>query len=364
MLDHSQDSSRTEEELLYTYTFADIDTITDLLGIPWERSKDVPFCTTVPFIGLLWDLDKKTVSLIDKKKTKYRAAIREWNTTRTHNLKQVQKLYGKLLHTCLVVPRGRAYLMGLEAMLGIFHDSPLKPRTPPASTSAELSWWENLLSKPSLSRLIPGPCDLLDTGAFSDASSNVGIGIIIGQRWRAWRLIPGWKTDGRDIGWAEAVSFELLCYFVLQLAPRPGHFKVYGDNRGVVEGWWKGRSRNVQTNRVFQRIHERLEDTTSSLHTCYVTSRLNPADGPSRGIFPPFNLLLPTMVIPNELRNLIADFNAPVLPIEERLRRDNHLPEILTKRTDSRSDRRTAVSEFESERRSKELFELDTPWNS
>jgi hypothetical protein len=83
---------------------------------------------------------------------------------------------------------------------------------------------------------------LLDTAAFSDASSSIGIGIVIGQQWHAWWLIPGLEVDARDIGWAKAVSLELLCHTIFKTAPKAGHFKVYGDNQGIVEGWWKGQS--------------------------------------------------------------------------------------------------------------------------
>ncbi len=51
----------------------------------------------------------------------------------THTLKDVQKLYGKLLHASLMAQEGRAYLTGLECMLSIFHDAPFKPHTPPRS---------------------------------------------------------------------------------------------------------------------------------------------------------------------------------------------------------------------------------------
>jgi len=66
-----------------------------------------------------------------KKKTKYLGAIAQWQSHQTHTLDEVQKLYGKLLHACLVVPAGRAYLTTLESMLGIFHNHPFMPRTPP-----------------------------------------------------------------------------------------------------------------------------------------------------------------------------------------------------------------------------------------
>ena len=66
---------RSEEDSRYTYCMADIDALSDELGIPWEKSKDIPFSTTVPFIGFLWDLDARTVSISDSRKEKYLQAI-------------------------------------------------------------------------------------------------------------------------------------------------------------------------------------------------------------------------------------------------------------------------------------------------
>src|SRR5882757_5379473 len=240
IVDLSHSSERSPDDRRFTYSFTDINQFTDKLGLPWESSKDVPFSSVTPFTGLNWDLDNKTVSLQKKKQEKYLAAILLWQSQRSHKLDEVQKLYRKLLHACLVLPRGRAHLMSLEAMLGIFHDAPEKPRTPPASVAADLLWWYRILSQPTISRPIPGPCELLDIHAFSDASSSVGIGIVIGKRWRAWRLVPGWKSTGRDIGWAKAIGFEFLIKTVLRLSTQPDNFKVYRDNNGIIQGWWKG----------------------------------------------------------------------------------------------------------------------------
>ena len=289
----------------YAYAMEDVDEISDRLGIPWERSKDVPFGRAVPFIGFDWDIEEKRVSLQQKKREKYRKAVEEWRLRKAHTLEDVRKLYGKLLHTCLVIPEGRAYLTKLECMIGIFHNSPLKPRHPPRHTDQDLLWWLRILSQPSLSRPIPGAQEVLDVQAYSDASSSVGIGIVIRNRWRAWTLKLGWNTDERDIGWAEAVGMELLIGSILQQAPRGTHFRVFGDNRGVVEGWWSGRSRNPQTNEVFKRIHLLLRVHGCSVYTRYVPSASNPADGPSRGIFPDRSNLLPPVNLPPELKQLV-----------------------------------------------------------
>ncbi|OBZ66761.1 hypothetical protein A0H81_13225 [Grifola frondosa] len=141
----------------------------------------------------------------------------EWRTSRTHTLREVQKLYGKLLHATLVVREGRAYLTSLESMLGIFGDRPFMPRTPPVTTPSDIRWWTDTLSRPSLSRRIPRPVEVFDPWTYSDASSECGIGVCVGDRWRAWRLLPGWKGDGREIGWAEAVGFEFAIKILLKL---------------------------------------------------------------------------------------------------------------------------------------------------
>jgi hypothetical protein len=67
---------------------------------------------------------------------------------------------------------------------------------------------------------------------------------------------------------------------------------AYCDNQGVVDSWKKGRSRNTPTNATFRRIHNVLASPPRRVFTKYVASADNPADGPSRGKFPPTMLLL------------------------------------------------------------------------
>ena len=302
-------------KLVYPYDFDEINEITGPLGVPWESSKDVPFSSSVPFIGFLWNLDQKTVTLTEPKKAKYIQAIHEWKKLPTHTLEETQKLYGKLLHCCHIIPRGRAYLTSLEKMMATFRDRPFTPRHPPKHLEAELTWWESTLSLPSLSREIPGGRQITDVHGYSDASSSVGIGIIVGNKWRAWRLLPGWKSRGRDISWAEAVGMELLTRAILNSNSFQG-IQIFGDNTGVVEGWWTGRSRNTETNSVFRRIHELLEAHDTILTTRYVNTNHNPADGPSRGTYPASNLLLPPVDLPDEVKPFLADFDAPLRPSE------------------------------------------------
>ncbi len=311
--DFSKATERASISHGYSYCDDDIDLISDLLGIEWEPAKTVPFRFSVPYLGFMWDLSRCTVTVPDRKKCKYMAAIDEWEKKPTHALVEVQRLHGKLLHVSLVVPMGRAYLTSLEAMLGIFHDHPFVPRTPPRHTTDDLKWWKFLLRQPIVSRSIPQPTPLINLGAYSDASSSFGIAITVGEHWRAWQLVPGWKNEGRDIGWAEAIGFEFLVRHIIQTTIAGAHVKVYGDNIGVVEGWWTGRSRNRQVNLVFRRIHDLLQQHNGTVHTRYIPSKENPADPPSRGIYPSPNLLLPHIPIPIEIVPHVVDFNDPIV---------------------------------------------------
>jgi hypothetical protein len=296
------------EDQAFAYADADIDALSNHLGIRWEPSKTVPFGTEIPYLGFLWNLEARTVCLLEKKRVKYLMAINEWEEKRTHDLLETQQLHGKLQHESLVILPGRAYLTSMEAMLATCHNRPFLPRTPPRDTSSDLGWWKQRLSQPDLPQPIPEPKPLTDHRAYSDASSEIGIGIVIGLRWQAWRLAPRWKSQGRGILWAEAVGFELLVIYLLTVSSKGDHLQVYGDNRGVVEGWRKKSSPNKPTNKVFRRILDVTEKGDRTVHTRYVPSATNPADGPSRGVFPPHELRLDELNIPNELCPFLLSF--------------------------------------------------------
>jgi hypothetical protein len=124
----------------YCYNGEDIDAISSYLGIVWEPSKMIPFGSSFPYLGFIWSLKDHTVTVPERKKVKYLAAIEKWERNPTHPLLKVQQLHGKLLHVTLVVLAGRAYLTTLKAMLGVFHNCPFIPRTPPRQTTDDLRW--------------------------------------------------------------------------------------------------------------------------------------------------------------------------------------------------------------------------------
>jgi hypothetical protein len=294
----------------HAYDFSHIDQISSQLGIPWELSKDTPFSSTPTFIGFTWDLENGTVCLTTAKRLKYMNAINDWLRTTAHDLEQVQKLHGRLSHASLVIPEGSAYLTSLQLMLGIFGNNPFMPRRQPRGTIDELHWWLHTLnSKPPIPIL--HYLHTTDHQAFSDASTSRSLAIVIGNKWHAWRLHKHWKSSGRDIGWAESVAFELLICALLTLDQSSSSLTVYCDNQGVVDGWKKGRSQNTPTNATFRRVHDILASPPRRVFVKYVPSADNPADGPSRGRYPPAALLLPRISIPKEIDSYILDFDDP-----------------------------------------------------
>jgi hypothetical protein len=105
-------------------------------------------------LGLQWNLSDKTVEVTKEKKAKYKSAIEEWLSHPIHNLDDVQKLYGKLLHASLVATAGHAYLTNLEVMLGILNTNSFVSHHLPCGTSEDLQWWLNVFSSEKLSRRI------------------------------------------------------------------------------------------------------------------------------------------------------------------------------------------------------------------
>ena len=120
----------------------------------------------------------------------------------------------------------------------------------------------------------------------------------------------------QDISWAEAITFKCLVQYLLDSETQRQNFTVYGDNRGVVEGWWNGQSCNRDINNIFKQLYEHLQQsaTKSSCHTAYVRTTSNPADTPSRGIYPPAPLLLQLIPLPSELEQFIIDLQLPFTP--------------------------------------------------
>lgn len=145
----------------------------------------------------MWDLAQNLIYLSDEKKAKYSRAVQEWQDYTVHVLLNVQKLHSKLLNVSLVHPRGHVYLTSLKVMLHVCHKHHFLPHQPVKGLPKDMLWWADILWITFLGHTIPKPLTLHNPAAFSDASLGIGIAVIIGDKWRAWKLYSGWATLDR-----------------------------------------------------------------------------------------------------------------------------------------------------------------------
>ena len=105
-LDFSAALPHSDLDALFTYSDTDIDHLSDVLGIPWENLKAIPFSHVVLYLGFTWDIKTQTIAIPSEKKRKYIGTIKSWASHPTHVLKDMEKLYGKLLNAFLMVLMG------------------------------------------------------------------------------------------------------------------------------------------------------------------------------------------------------------------------------------------------------------------
>lgn len=286
----------------YAFDLADIFALARRLGIPWKLGKCFAFAFLLTYLGFLWDLRHRTVSLPDDKRRKYLqkvtaflAASKKGRITQN----DAMSLNGTLSHITFVFPRGRAYLTNLAAFTSSFPHK-FATRYPPRSLQSDLLWWADQLSVPGAYRTL-SPRVALTHSIWVDASTSWGIGIMIDGRWSAWRWAPDWKSGWRDIGWAEMIAVELAALILDQLKIANGDLTIHSDNAGVVGAFNRGRSRNFEVNLSIRRTTVVNAATNVHLLLQYVNTKDNIADPISRGCLGRNCDRLPLIQLPSEL---------------------------------------------------------------
>ena len=149
----------------------------------------------------------------------------------------------------------------------------------------------------------------IDIHLFVDASESWGIGLWWNGKWLAWELKPGWNEDGQRIGCLRMTAV-LLAVLTLITA---GNFAntpviIHSDNIGVIRALkpdnWK--SRGQHQNEILRHIVRHIIEDKIWISLKYVNTKLNPADGPSRGKFlPKTQLYAKPLRVPSYLKPLI-----------------------------------------------------------
>ena len=255
------------------------------LGWRWKLSKHKDFSHEFTYLGFLWNLQDRFVSIPDDKKQKYLLRITSWSDGSKKSLKDSQTILGTLNHCCLVIPDGRTHLYHLSRFTGSFStaSSPFIKHSVPNKLRQELLWWEHRLSKESVGCRILQPPDPLDVPIFVDASTSFGVGILINNKWAAFKFK---RLPFHDIGFAEMIAVELCVSFLTILYPSNSHFLIKSDNQGVIGAINKGISKGLNQNSSLSRLSSKLLSCSSFISASYVPSNLNLADPLSRGILP------------------------------------------------------------------------------
>ena len=275
---------------LYTYDEKHIDNIAKDLGWPWAPKKHCPFNTIFSYIGLIWDLDRKTVYFSELKKTRYLKKIENWNVGNKVTRAEVDSVIDTLNHCSLVLITARTHLPSIYDFARCFNATSTHNLTKhpiPKGVVHDISWWREQLSANFCGMTLRPPPAPLPLFICMDASTSWGIGLWVDGKWLAWRHREGWNVDGRDIGWLEMVAVELALTALIAAGFKDTHFIFHSDNMGVVGALGAGSSRNHQQNSILRRIIHLFSHHGIWVTTKYIPTKQNPADNPSRGIFPP-----------------------------------------------------------------------------
>jgi hypothetical protein len=280
---------------IYSYDESLVWSIAEDLGWPWSPSKHFPFSTSFKYLGFQWDLVARTVTIGSDKCAKYLTRLAPWVQGARFTKVEVQKLIGTLNHCSVVLIEGRSHLPSLYQLVGtfkananVFITHSINPRI-----LEDVQWWRSQLSLPwcgTYIRKIPEPSL---SQIFVDASTSWGIGFVWDGRWLAWKLLPGWKADGRDIGWAEMVAVELAYLTIIASGITDSHVILRSDNQGVIGALRNDSSRNPEQNVILRRIISYTQEHGIWITLKWIPTLENLADGPSRGNFPPASCAYP-----------------------------------------------------------------------
>lgn len=73
----------------YSYNDQDLDKFSSSIGLPWKEDKSTLFSDQATYLGFIWCLNTRTVTLHPNKQAKYLANLKEWNNRYVHTLTQV-----------------------------------------------------------------------------------------------------------------------------------------------------------------------------------------------------------------------------------------------------------------------------------
>ncbi|KAE8197106.1 hypothetical protein CF328_g3943 [Tilletia controversa] len=273
----------------------DVRTAADGLDFAWNEAKTADFSPRPIYIGWEWRIKERKVVLPRTKAESYRGKAAEFQFADPQSLEATQTL---LQHVAFVARDLSPYLMELARFAATFPvDRPYMKLHVPEPLRNDMTLWVRALAETPFIRSFDVPEKVFPDDVWVDASTEWGLGVVIGERWSAWKWRPGWQSESRHIGWAEAVALELGLLAALACGASRSLIRFWSDNHGVIGEYKKGRSFGRQANTVLKRVLAVEKREMFRLDIRYIESVNNPADAPSRGELLP-GQRLPSFKIP------------------------------------------------------------------
>lgn len=250
-----------------------------------NATKYAEFADQQSFIGFQWNVRNKTVGLSTEKLLKRRKELDAFWIQLTWKKNKLEQINGNLNHLTLILPQLKPYLTANFRWLAGWW-KPVSIKAPP-DVLEDMEFWRKTLTKLAPTRLVPELVEW-NVGWVGDASTEFGIGIIVGKVWAQFAWIDGSNTPTdqprRSIAWAETVAVRLgliMCSKLLTVAGRK--LSCLSDNKTTNGAAKNLRLRDFWVNEEWKLIQAMLVnlDCTVSLH--YVKSKDNEADRLSRG---------------------------------------------------------------------------------
>jgi len=140
----------------FNFDLSKIFHISDTLGVLWHpiEKKGQDFAFSVKYVGFLWDLDRRRVSLPDRKRVKLLAKISSFMALSSSLItrRDCASLHGSLQHVTFIYRHGRSTLPPLSVFVAKFPND-FSKRHVPASVIDSVRWWGTVLS----TREVPAP---------------------------------------------------------------------------------------------------------------------------------------------------------------------------------------------------------------
>lgn len=267
------------------------------------------FADEQQYISFIWNVAERTVCLPEEKFIERKQQIDEFLVPRaSFNLKQAEKLIGRLVHTTYIVPNTRCYMPSLHCWEAQWKVASAR-RTVPGDVGEDLLEWQTALTSFQPRRIIPDTVPI-DVKWVGDASLS-GIGILIDEKWAEFRLVKGWNsivTDRgkRNIAWAETVAIRLSLLGLSMLINVQGNsFIVLTDNTTSQAAVDKHKSGDQAVNKEWKQVQKLLVKLQCDILAKRVATGDNLADLLTRGLDSRDVKDRVVSVIPDDLRFVI-----------------------------------------------------------